>query len=276
MIAYPATLDVPRELVDYLSTLLATERRDRGTRHGTRALTPWKQALFVLVWFRKREDLAVLGAGFGISRATSYRYHDEAVTVLALQAPDLHETLHRAAVQAMTHLILDGKVFSADRAAEQTTSVKGKQIDLWYSGKAHRHGANMQALSAPNGLPLWISDPEPGSVHDITAARTHVLGALYWAAAHLDLPTLADGGYDGAGIGVHTPVKQPADGRDLDIDTRSRNALLRGLRCLGEHGFAILTGRWRALRHFTTSPEKIGGIVKVALVLTHFEHGMIE
>lgn len=28
-------------------------------------MTCWKQALFVLVWFRKHEDLAVLGAGFG-------------------------------------------------------------------------------------------------------------------------------------------------------------------------------------------------------------------
>jgi hypothetical protein len=48
------------------------------------------------------------------------------------------------------------------------------------------------------------------------------------------LPTLADGGYDGAGIGVLTPVKQPADGQTLDVDTRTYNALLRGLRCLGE------------------------------------------
>lgn len=38
----------------------------------------------------------MLGAGFGISRATAYRCHDEAVTALAEQAPDLHETLERA------------------------------------------------------------------------------------------------------------------------------------------------------------------------------------
>ena len=59
------------------------------------------------------------------------------------------------------------------------------------------------------------------------------------------LPTLADPGYDGAGIGVHIPVRQPADGRDLDINTRTPNALLRSLRslrCLGERGFALLTG----------------------------------
>jgi hypothetical protein len=65
---------------------------------------------------------------------------------------------------------------------------------------------------------------EPGSVHDITAARTHVLPALYRAAAI---------------------------------------------------GFALLTGRWRALQHITASPSKIGDIARAALVLTHFEHGYI-
>lgn len=275
MIAYRAMLDVPRELVDYVSRLLSAERRARGTRRKTRALSCWKQALFVLVWFRKREDIAVLGAGFGISRATAYRYHDEAIGVLSGQAPDLHEALQQARMQGFAYVILDGKVFSADRCAEQTTSVKGKQIDLWYSGNAHEPGGNIQALSAPAGLPLWTSDVEPGSTHDLTAAREHVLGALFWAASQLDLPTLADGGYDGCGIGVHTPVKQPEGNQVLDADTRTCNALLRGLRCQGERGFAVLTGRWRCLQHFTASPRKIGDIVKAALVLTRFEHGQL-
>jgi hypothetical protein len=122
----------------------------------------------------------------------------------------------------------------------------------------------------PDGFPFWVSEVEPGSTHDITAARTHVLGALYWAAAHLDLPTLADGGYQGAGIGVHTPIRQPAGNQELDLDNRTYNALLRGLRCLGERAFALLVGRWRALRHITTSPRKISTIVKAALVLTPF------
>jgi DDE superfamily endonuclease len=139
VIACPAMLDIPRELVGYLSRLLAAQRRARGTRRNTRALTCWKQALFVLAWFRKQEDLTVLGAGFGISRATAYRYHDEAVTVLAEQAP--------------------------------------------------------------TGFPLWVGDVEPGSTHDLVAAREQVLGTLYRAASQPDLPALADGGYDGTGIG---------------------------------------------------------------------------
>jgi DDE superfamily endonuclease len=195
--------------------------------------------------------------------------------VLADQAPDLREALEHTAEEGLGHLILDGKVFSTDRHGEKTTSVKGKQIDLWYSGKAHEPGGNIQALLAPDGVPLWVGDVEPGSVHDLSAARDHVLAALYWVASQLDLPTLADSGYTGTGIGVHAPVKQPVDGRALDIDNRTCNALLRGLRCLGERGFAVLTGRWRALRRSTASPRKIDDIVKAALVLIHFEYGKI-
>jgi hypothetical protein len=49
--------------------------------------------------------------------------------------------------------------------------------------KAHTHGGNIQAVLAPDGFPLWVSGVEPGSVHDITAARLHALPALCRAAA---------------------------------------------------------------------------------------------
>jgi hypothetical protein len=118
--------------------------------------------------------------------------------VLAQQAPELSEALERAAGAGFSHVILDGKVIPADRCKEPAVSVKGEVIDLWYSGKAHAHGGNIQAVCAPDGFPLWVSEVEPGSVHDITAARAHALPALYRAAA-AGLPTLADPGYDGAG-----------------------------------------------------------------------------
>ena len=274
MITYPAMLDVPRELVTFLAALLATERRDRGTRAGTRALSCGKQSLFALVWFRERRDVALTGKGLGISQATSYRYLDEVIDVLAARAPDLHQALQRAQDDGWSHLILDGKIIDTDRLGVKTLSKKGKTIDAWYSGKTHDFGGNIQALTRPDGFPIWISPVEPGSVHDLTAARAHVLGALY-AAASRGLPTLADPGYEGAGIGVHTPVKQPADGSELDINTRTRNMLLRSLRCLGERGFALLVGRWRTLQHVTVSPSKISKIARAALVLTHFEHGYL-
>ena len=175
--------------------------------------------------------------------------------MLAAEAPELREALERASDAGFLHVILDGKIIPSDRCKEPVISVKGEVIDLWYSGKAHVHGGNVQAVLAPGGFPLWVSDVQPGSVHDLTAARTHALPALYRAAA-ADLPTLADPRYDGAGIGVLIPVKQPAGGQELDINTRTRNALQRSLRCLGERGFALLTGRWRTLQHITASPSK--------------------
>lgn len=111
-------------------------------------------------------------------------------------------------------------------------------------------------------------------MHDLTAARVHALPALYRAATR-DLPTLADPGYEGAGIGILIPIKQPPGGGELDINTRTRNAIQRSLRCLGERGFALLNQRWRTLQHVTASPSKIGAIARAALVLTHFEHGYI-
>jgi hypothetical protein len=90
-------LDMPRELVRHLARLLAAQRRLLRTRRRTQALTCYHQALMVLAWFRKAEDTALLGAGFGVFRATAYRYIAEGIAVLAAQQPDLHDTLRRAA-----------------------------------------------------------------------------------------------------------------------------------------------------------------------------------
>jgi hypothetical protein len=95
------------------------------------------------------------------------------VDVLSEQAPGLAEALERAVAEGVPYVILDGKVFGTDRCSEPATSVKGEKIDAWYSGKAHRHGGNVQAVTRPDGLPLWAGLAEPGSVHDITAARWH-------------------------------------------------------------------------------------------------------
>jgi hypothetical protein len=45
VITYQAMLDVPRELAQYLSRLLHIERRRRGTRKNSRALTCFRQAV---------------------------------------------------------------------------------------------------------------------------------------------------------------------------------------------------------------------------------------
>ena len=273
MLSYRVMLDVPGELVLYLAKLLLARRRGIGTSRGSRALSCWKQAVFTLAWFRDRPDVARLGRGFGISQVTAYRYLAEAISVLAARAPGLRQVLEAAKEQGLAYLILDGKVVAADRCREKTTSRKGRDIDRWYSGKAHDFGGNIQGLFSPTGIPLWVSPVSPGGVHDITAAREHVLPGL---RPYLkDLPVLADSGYEGAGHGVHVPVKKPAGGRELDLDTRTRNDLLRSMRCLGERGFALMSQRWRTLQHVMLSPSRIGEVAQAALVLVQFEHRMI-
>jgi hypothetical protein len=273
VISYRVILDVPFQLALFVSELLAEHRREIGTRDGTRALTCWKQAVFALAWFRDRPDIRRLGAGFGISQATAYRYKDEAVEVLAAKAPSLREALDKAVEQGLAYLILDGTLISSDRCAGKKTSRKGTEIDAWYSGKAHEPAGNVQALSAPGGVPLWVSDVLPGSTHDVTAARELVLPQ---ARPYLrKLPFLADSGYEGAGAGVHVPVRKPARG-ELDIDTKTRNALLRSLRYQGERGFALMSQRWRALQRVMVSPSTIGDLARSVLVLVQFEHKMIS
>ncbi|MGH4016081.1 MAG: transposase family protein [Pseudonocardiaceae bacterium] len=274
MITYPALLDGPTELVALLAELLGAERVARGTRTDTRALSCTDQAVFALVWFRDSRDIPLIGTGLGISQATADRSLDEAVRGAHRPAAPTCTKRCVVATTRAAHVVLDGKVVDTDRLRVKKVSTKGTTIDAWYSGKTHDLGGNIHALFRPDGLPIWVFPVEPGSIHDLSAAREHVLGARY-AAAGKRLPTLADPGYEGAGHGVHTPVKQPADGTELDINTRTRTALLWALRCLGERGFALLTGRWRTLQHVTVSPSKITKIAQAALVLTHFEHGYL-
>jgi len=93
---------------------------------------------------------------------------------------------------SLAYLILDGTLIASDRCAARKTSRKGQQIDAWYSAKARRPAGNVQALAAPRGIPLWVSDVLPGSTYDLTAARELVLPQ---ARPYLkDLPLLSDPG----------------------------------------------------------------------------------
>jgi hypothetical protein len=153
VIAYRATLDVPRELAQFVAKLLLAERRRRGTPRGSRALTCFWQAVVGLRWFRDRTTPDALARDHGISRATAYRYIDEVILVLAGQAPELAEALERAKDQGFPHVILDGKIIPSDRCQEPAISVKGEVIDLWYSGKAAARPTLTAATSRPSSPP---------------------------------------------------------------------------------------------------------------------------
>ena len=126
MIAYRATLDVPRELVQFTAKLLWAERRRRGTPRGSRALTCFWEAVLGLRWFRDRASPEALARDHGISRATAYRYVDEVIAVLADQAPDLHQALERAKTTALRVWCSTGRSSPATGAKSQPSASKAR------------------------------------------------------------------------------------------------------------------------------------------------------
>ena len=265
MIAYSATLDVPAKTATLLTNLLAAERLRRGTGVGTRAASCLDQAVLVLRWFREDTGMPTLARDAGVSIATGYRYLHEGIDVLAARAPDLHQVLEQGKAAGWTHVTLDGTLIRTDRCRSKNPDTGH---DLWYSGKHRAHGGNVQLVCDPEGFPAAVSDVEPGSTHDLTAARRiGFLGALYAAAALLGLPALADKGYDGAGAGILTPTK----GSNLHPGNVAANKLISCLRAPGERGAAVLKTRWKALNRIRLCPQRIGAIVAAALVLTTAE-----
>ncbi|MFE9334775.1 transposase family protein [Streptomyces sp. NPDC006925] len=117
-------------------------------------------------WFREVGRVSCLARDAGASQATGYRYLHEGIDASAQDSPDLHEVRRQCHEDAMPYVILDGTLISGDRVAERTE----KGNDVWFSGKKRHFADNVQFLAAPNGDPLWVSDVEPGSIHDLRAA----------------------------------------------------------------------------------------------------------
>ena len=262
MITYRATLDVPASTVGVVSRWLAAHRKTHDVRPWQRAATPYVQAVLVLRWFKERTDLRILARDARISIATAYRYLHEAIDVIAAQAPELPDVLAHGLEEEWAFVCLDGTLIASTRSSARSQAGH----DVWYSGKHKRHGGNIQVLTGPNGYPEWVSDVEPGSTHDITAARKHALPALYPVAAQ-GLKTLTDKGYTGAGIGIIVPTR----GHNLAVDNRTRNAMISALRAPAERANALLKRTCKALERVTLDPWRIGAITAAALVLLHLQ-----
>jgi hypothetical protein len=264
--SHRASLDVSAPVLKAVTGWIARHRRRPGARPAQRAGSVHTQVVLVLRWLRHRLDLRLLAQDAAVSIATAYRYLHEALDVIAAHVPELADVLARAHAADLPFLCLDGTLVPTDRVAARAEAGH----NLWYSGKHHAFGGNVQVLCDPTGFPLWVSDVRPGCTHDLTAAREQVLPALYPHAAR-GLPVLADKGYIGAGAGIHTPVKRQPDG-PLHIDNRCYNQLMTALRAPAERGNALL-GRWRALDRVTICPQRIGTIAAAALVLTSLDRG---
>jgi len=268
-VTYTAVLDVSEDGVLFLSGLLHAERVRRGTRTGSRALSTYKQAVLVLRWLFDDTRMIQLARDNDISVSTAYDYRDEAITVLAAGKPSLHGALLAAKAAGHAHVVVDGTLIYTDR---NHTPGPTPGVDLWWSGKHHHHGGNIQVVSAPDGWPLWTSDVRPGREHDTTAARTDP-DLLTQIRAWVDDGQLglADLGYEGEADILRIPIKKSA-GRALTVDQQAYNAVHGALRALGERANSLLKTTFKALRRWRGCPRRIGNIVAAALILLHHEH----
>src|SRR5260370_38566465 len=79
VVTYRVMLDVPRELILFVSGLLTARRHEIGTRKGTCKLGCYRQALVGVGWVRDKGSIPLLGAGFGVARSAAHRSLHEIV-----------------------------------------------------------------------------------------------------------------------------------------------------------------------------------------------------
>ena len=113
MLYYRAVLPLSRQTLTFVSGLLRAHRREIGS--PWRKLNTGQQALLVLVYLRKGEPFAEVGAGFAVSTTTCWRYVNETVELLAARAPTLRTALRKAKREGMAYVIIDGTLIPIDR-----------------------------------------------------------------------------------------------------------------------------------------------------------------
>jgi hypothetical protein len=252
---YRAALPLSRQTLTFVSGLIRAYRREIGS--PWRLLNTAEQALLVLVHLRKGEPFAEVGAGFGVSTTTCWRYVTETVELLAARAPKLRAALREAKRAGHAYVVIDGTLIPIDRVAADRP---------FYSGKHREHGVNVQVIASPDGTILWVSGDLPGATHDTAAARIWNILAALRDAGLIALGDKGYHGYDPTGEHVITPYK----GRNKPESQTDANRAHARLRGPGERANAQLK-TWRILRKLRSCPRRAGRLTKAIHVLQNYE-----
>jgi hypothetical protein len=271
-LVYQSALPLSRTTLDLVTGLIRQHRRSIGSRW--RKVTSGRQAILALAWLRHDQRLTDLAAAHEVSPSTIRRWALEVLPLLAARAPRLDRVLARLAARGQAVVLADGTLIPTRRRTGTANRAN-------YSGKHHRHGLNVQALTDPQGRLLWLSPVLPGATPDITAARRHrMLQRLHRAG----VAVVADTGYQGwhkdlrdwppDGLLTHdqvvlTPYKAQRN-HPLTEAQRSANTVLDGLRAAVEGGFAALK-TWRVLDKLRLHSRHATTLVRALLVLIQHE-----
>ena len=127
---------------------------------------------------------------------------------------------------------------------------------------------NVQVIADPAGRLIWASAALPGSVHDLTAARTHnIIDALTTGK----VMTFADKAYQGTRGSIRTPFKRNRYRPKLSAWQKKVNRAHARIRAIGERANATLK-IWKVLTKLRCSPYRATPIVQAILVLHHVEN----
>ena len=205
MLFYPAALPLSSQTLNYTAGVIRRHRRQIGS--CWRKLTPGRAG-------PAGAGLPAQGRDVRRARGRVRRRHRHSLALRQRDHSAAGGPLAKAA--AGTGRCEEGR--ACLRGDRRHVHLVNRVAADWpfFSGKHRRHGMNLQVISASDGEILWLSQPLPGAVHDLTAAR--IRGILCDLLA-CGLVVLADKGYTVAGHHVRIPYRgriKPASQKDAN------------------------------------------------------------
>lgn len=214
-------------------------------------MTVRKGVLIALVYLRRNRTQEDLAFTYGVSQPTISRTIAALTATFAVLLTEWVPTLDE--LPTGPGYVIDGTLVPCWSWRDHK--------DL-YSGKHKTTGMNLQVVTDLDGRLCWISDPLPGSTHDVAALDSHDV-----LAGHDPSQWIADKGY--AGRGMITPVKKKPGQAELHPHDHDYNQSIHTIRWVIERAIANLK-TWRILHTDYRRPINTFKTTISAVIALHF------